>query len=182
MTWDEFVPLAMAMRSAYTSNNFMADPESMKLWYRLLQDIPFELAGTAILRHISTSKFPPTIAEIRAACVDAVSDGGTSWLEGWNTVNRVMHRYGYDRPREAIAAISKVDERAGRVAELLGWENLCISENPTADRANFRQCYEAYAAREKETAQIPPGVTAMLQAITNGMADGQRMIGSAKGE
>ena len=41
-----------------------------------------------------------------------------------------------------------------KAVERLGFRNICVSENPMAERANFRQCYEILANREQTSQQI----------------------------
>lgn len=165
MTWDEFKVLAKGMRASYSSQNFLPDNDSLNIWYRLLKDLPYDLVSAAVQKHILTSKFPPTVAEIRESCVDVCSGPQMSWVEGWSLIGKVMSRYGYNRPSEAIQELKRRDERTGRVAELLGWENLCLSENIVADRANFRQCYETMTEREKETAKLPEAFRTMIAGV-----------------
>lgn len=37
----------------------------------------------------------------------------------------------------------------------LGWKDLCMSENQTADRANFRMIYEQVQRKKVEAAALP---------------------------
>ena len=73
MTFDEFKVLVRGMKAVYTSLNFLPDADSIKIWYKLLKDMPYELANVAIQKHMMTNKFPPTVAEIRAGAVETVS-------------------------------------------------------------------------------------------------------------
>ena len=40
----------------------------------------------------------------------------------------------------------------------IGFQNICLSENITADRANFRMIYEAMSREKKEMLQLPEKV------------------------
>lgn len=172
MTSEEFKILAAGLKAAYPSVNFLQDEYSMRLWYKLLQDIDYAVAETAAYKHICTSKFPPTIAEIRGASQAVVSNDKRDWLEGWGQIRKVMGRYGYNRPDEAIEELRRFDPNTGKVAALLGWQRLCESEDPTADRANFRKAYEAIQARETEDAKMPPTVRKRIDALTKHFALG----------
>lgn len=59
----EFTRLASIIRAYYP--NALRDGESLNLWYEQLQDVPFAEAESNLKKHVSTSKFVPTIAEIR---------------------------------------------------------------------------------------------------------------------
>lgn len=160
MTQEEFKLLVAGMKSAYTSPNFLpeGDVYCLKVWYKNLKDISYELAEVAVERHICTSKFPPTIAEIRGAVSEVQTSETKSWLEGWSLVRRAISRYGYMRPQEALDWIAEQDALASKIASQLGWQRLCESESPEADRANFRTSYEAILSRELHNAQLAPSV------------------------
>lgn len=164
MSGDEFKLLVAGMKAAYPSPNFIpeGDKYCVKIWFEALQDIPYELAETAVKKHYLTSKFPPTIAEIRAACLQVQQSDVKSWLSGWSLVRRAISRYGYMRPQEALEAIEAKDPLAAKIASQLGWQRLCESESQETDRANFRMGYEAVQARERMDAQLTPNVRATI--------------------
>ena len=47
-----------------------------------------------------------------------------------------------------------MDPLTRQVVKQLGFRNICVSENPMAERANFRQCYEIMAKREQTRQQV----------------------------
>ena len=40
MSFEEFKKLVKGMKAVYTSQSFLPDAESVKIWYQLLKDIP----------------------------------------------------------------------------------------------------------------------------------------------
>lgn len=168
MTSEQFKLLARGLKAAYPVQSFLPDKYSLRLWYRLLGDVDYSKAQAAAAKHICTSKFPPTIAEFREACASVDDVSPRSWLDGWGTVQKLISKYGYCRPEEAKAALAEADPIAARVVENLGWQNLCMSENTVADRANFRQAYETYNAREKEMSMLPPEIRGSLETLARG--------------
>ena len=48
-----------------------------------------------------------------------------------------------------------MDELTAKVVRQIGYMNLCMSENQTADRANFRMIYEQEAERKAREGQMP---------------------------
>lgn len=167
MTFDEFKPLAKGMKAVYASQNFLPDADSIKLFYSLLSDLDYQLCSAAIQRYMLTHKFPPTIADIREQCVTVTDTKRLDWLQGWNAVCKAISRYGYYRPVEALDALAEFDADTSRVAEMLGWQRLCMSDNPAADRANFRQAYESMQGRKKEEARLPESVKTMLDTVAS---------------
>ena len=175
MTGEEFKLLARGLKAAYPGQNFLPDKYSMRLWYRLLSDVDYKRAQAAAMTHICTKKFPPTIAEFREACAETTNGYERNWLDGWALVQKLISRYGYLRPHEAKEALERNDPIAARVVENMGWQKLCESENAVADRANFRQVYEIYSARNKELSVLPEEVIEMIESVSYAMI-------SSKGE
>lgn len=67
-------------------------------------------------------------------------------------VQRAMSEYGWYHPQEAFALM---DDLTVSVVKNLGWNRLCQSENPTSDRANFREAYEAKAREAVNSNMLP---------------------------
>lgn len=156
MTFNEFKVLAKGMKAVYTAATFLPDEDSIKIWYRLLQDIPYEVANIAIQRHMMTNKFPPTVADLREQVAQMMDGDLTAdWAAGWAQVTRAIGAYGMWNPD---AAIENMDAITRECVKRLGWKELCMSENPTADRANFRMIYEQVQRKKVEAAALPAGL------------------------
>ena len=164
MTFNEFKVLVKGMKAVYTSPNFLPDADSVKIWYELLKDLPYELANIAIQRHMTTNKFPPTVAEIRAAAVGSVYRP-VDWSDGWEQFRKAVSKYGYYQQE---AALNSLDDLTRKVVKRLGWKQLCESENPIQDRANFRMIYEQEQQREEEKAALPAGLKTQIEQLQSG--------------
>lgn len=81
MTRQEFAQLAGAMKAAYQRNGFMADLETVSVWYELLKDIPYDQLAAAVQKYIKCETFPPTIADLRRYVNIAA---GNDWSVAWN--------------------------------------------------------------------------------------------------
>ena len=163
MDKQQFATLAIGIKSAYPASRILEDNASMDFWYTMLKDIPYEVAENAVMEHICTNVFPPNIAEIRKLCVERCQRPVLSFDEAWGVVQRAMSTYGWHHPQEAFETM---DELTLSVVKNLGWSRLCQSENPTADRANFREAYEAKAKAAQNSYQLPKFVAhnkALLQ-------------------
>ena len=165
MNSDEFVTIAKGLKAAYSQQNFLADAESMKLWYSLLSDLPYQLVNAACMKHIMSEKFPPTISEIREKCAQVTGEKPKDFIECWGAVCKAIGRYGFYRPEEALRHLEAFDEKTAQVVRNMGWQSLCMSENPAADRANFRQSYETMQKREHDDAKLPTAFRTMLDGI-----------------
>ncbi len=166
----EFSTLLKEMQTLFPNANICPDDQSKTVWFRVLSDLDFKQAEAAVLRHACTRKFPPSIAEIRDQAAQVTAPDRRSWLDGWGDVQRAIHRWGMHRPKEALDELGKSDPMTAKVAELLGWQNLCVSENQSVDRANFRQCYETMQSREKESAMLPPALKMMIGEVSGKLA------------
>lgn len=51
-----------------------------------------------------------------------------------------------------------MDAITRKCVKRLGFQNLCVSENITADRANFRMIYEQEQKAQKELRQLSPAL------------------------
>ena len=163
MDKQQFATLAMGIKSAYPASKILEDKASMDFWYMALKDIPYEIAENAVMEHICTNVFPPNIAEIRKLCMERCKPKILSFDEAWGVVQKAMADYGWYHPQEAFAIM---DELTLSVVKNLGWSRLCQSENPTAERANFREAYMRKAAEAQNTNSLPDFVAqnkALLQ-------------------
>lgn len=152
MDKQQFATLAIGIKSAYPASKILEDNASMDFWYMMLRDIPYEAAENAVMEHICTNIFPPNIAEIRKLCMERMKPHVLSFDEAWGVVQKAISRYGWYNPQQAFETM---DELTLSVVKNLGWSRLCQSENPTADRANFREAYEAKAAQQQNKSQLP---------------------------
>lgn len=152
MDKQQFATLAIAIKSAYPASKVLEDNASMDFWFRMLQDIDYRVAENAIAEHICTSVFPPNIAEIRKLCAERTQRAVLPFDEAWGVVQSAMRNYGFYNPAKAFETM---DELTLSVVKSLGWSKLCQSENQIADRANFREAYEAKAIRKKNNMQLP---------------------------
>lgn len=82
------------------------------------------------------------------------------WGNGWEQVENAIKIYGSYRQAEALESM---DEITRDTVKRLGFYNLCMSENQTADRANFRMIYEQIAERKKRDKQIPESLRLTIQ-------------------
>jgi hypothetical protein len=127
--------LAAAYRDAAISDATADVYESMLL------DLPFPAVQAAIQRLVCTSKWLPTIAEIRAAAADQERGPVRKGVEAWGDVLAEIRRTG------AHGVPSFVDPLVADCVNAMGWRGLCLGDNEAADRARFAELYDALAAR-----------------------------------
>lgn len=164
MTLEEFKILAKGMKSVYTRENFLPDKESIKIWFTLLKDIPYEVLNVAIQKWMMTNKFSPTIADLRELSNEVTQGQITDWGDGWEQVLRAISRYGSYNER---AALESMDAITRKCVERLGFREICLSENIAVDRANFRMLYETIANRQKEDGKLSLSIKTKLAQLSD---------------
>lgn len=124
-------------------------PGTLKAYCKMLADIPPGELEAAVAKVVQSSRFFPTIAEIREAWALAKTGPKRSGLDAWADVIAEVRRVGYQgTPRFDDPAIPIA------VRSLGGWQQLCGSETGMADRSHFAKAYESIAARNLEAVQL----------------------------
>ena len=152
MTKQEFSKWVMALKTFYPREQLLPNAQAIELWYQELNDIPMQVAEAALRKWVATSKWSPTIAEIREMCVDVKRGDAPDWSDGWAQVQLAIKRFGNYRANEAMASLDPITRETVR---RLGFYNLCVSENPNSDRKQFRDTFEIMAKREQMRLQLP---------------------------
>lgn len=152
------------MKSIWSKKDFLGDEYSIKVWYKLLQDLTFEQLAAAIEKYAMTNTFPPSIAELRGQVVDIQSDR-VDWADGWEEVLTAIRRYGYTDEKGALESMSPLTRET---VKRLGWKQICQSDldELMAIRANFRMIYQQKEERAREDLQLPQGFMEKAKAIT----------------
>ena len=140
---EDVAQIVAVISAAYP--NFKATEYTVEVYYRTLQDLPADLLKTAVLQTVSEPgrKFAPSIGEIRGAVVE-INRSITcipSDYEAWEVV-RMAFVDGLDE--------SKIHPLVLQTIKLLGWRNLCMSTNQTADRARFLEAYNDLVDRKEK--------------------------------
>lgn len=163
----EFQVFASALRTYYSKENLLPNAQAMELWFRQLQDIPYPVAEATLNKWVATNKWSPSIAEIRELAAEIQNGKLPDWGEGWEQVNKAIRRFGYYRAKEALESLDPITRE---VVNRLGFTNLCLSENPAADRANFRQCFEIVAKRNHENNILPLPLQETIKQLSDSLA------------
>lgn len=164
MDINKFSNLIKGLKAAYPNFKVVEDEVSFQMWFTLLKDIPYERLSAAIHKHIVTSKYPPSIAEVREL---AQFKSVTDWSEGWAIVLTALRKYGNYRETEALDWIKKQDNTAYKVIKRLNFRELCQSEDLMAYRANFRMVYTTEQKIESEQRMIPEPLQQAINGLSN---------------
>jgi len=168
MTKTDIVKLLAVINAAYP--NMQISEATVSLWHELLGDLNLDFALAAVKKLILESPFPPTIADIRKQVVEITQglnevDAATAWGE----VVRALNHYGYYRPEEAYASMSP---RTAKVVRMMGWQEICMSEEPSVIRGQFLKMYEICTQREKQEALLPQKLKQTMKQIAERISIG----------
>lgn len=149
MSTNEFKVLVKALKSVYTSDNFLPSENSIKIWYSLLKDIPYNVLNIAIQKYMMSETYPPTIASLRKLSAELVKGDKPNWSEGWQKVLYALRKYGSYNQGKAMEYL-KQDPLTYECVKRLSFYNLCTTTNITVERANFRMIFEELAEKQHE--------------------------------
>lgn len=143
--------LVSILQGAYPRVPF-AD-STVGVYVMVLADLEFEAAKRAVLELIQTSKWLPTIAEIRERVVESRADLPPPEL-AWGEVMAAIRQVGmYASP------VFECDE-IGRAVSAIGWRSICTDENVSSTRARFIDAYRAVREQrideERTGRYVPP--------------------------
>lgn len=157
----------LLMKAAYP--RLALSDETIQLYTRALQDIEPALLKAAVMHHIASSKWFPTIAELREAAAHllASASGQPSAYDAWGAVMRQVRLRG----RWGVPDLEPLAQQAVNV--IGGWSFICDSENVTADRARFIAAYEQLLERKVRQQMELPIVTEYKK----GASPGRRLSG-----
>jgi hypothetical protein len=151
MRKSEAIEVVMLLVGAFPQAKF--DAVSRDVYERMLLDLDAPDTRSAVQRLIRSSRFLPSIAEIRRAVADATLGPKRSGAEAWIDVAYEIRRVGYcGTPRFD-------DDVTRRLVDRWGWRRLCLEGSWESDRARFIEAYDEIAGREREGRLAAPALS-----------------------
>lgn len=169
MTKAEFSKISMAIKTYYPKETLLPNQQAMDLWFFQLQDIPFDVAELAVNKWVATNRWSPSISDLREMAQSIMQGNTPDWGEAWLEVNNAIARFGHYREREALESMSPL---ARQTAERLGFQNLCLSDNPVADRAKFENIFNQLAERQSKENRLPDNLRLLISQVNTKMIEG----------
>lgn len=163
---EQFKLLVKGMKAVYPQTTFIPDQDAFVVWYSLLQDIDYEILSQAIQKHMMTSKFPPTIADIREAAAQFMpQEKDLTELEAWGLVRRAICNSTYHAEEEFEKLPEAVQRAVGSPANLREWGQMDVDTVESVEASHFVRNYRVMKEREKEMQRLPEAVRNKLQLI-----------------
>ena len=158
MTVDEFQIIAKAIRSVYP--NMLPDDGARDVWYSMLSDLSYPQVSTALKVHMMTSKYPPTIADLRADHAER----GMSEMEAWAMVRKAIRNGSYGAEEEYEKLPEIIQRAVGAASNLRQWGQSDSGMLETIE-AHFLKAFRIERDREHQNAQISPQMRNLLNGI-----------------
>lgn len=158
MKKSEAAELVMMLMGAFS--NAKTNESTSQVYEMMLADLDVTQARQAVTRLIATSKFLPSIAEIREACTSQSVGPRKTGLEAYEELNRAVERHG-GTPRVKVTDDGRVlyqkpwppvsEEIARAVRAVWGsWGDCCRAMGPDApDRARFVEAWDTLSTRQR---------------------------------
>jgi hypothetical protein len=135
----------------------MLPEETLDFWAHLIEDLDYEQACAQawywFRSQPADERLEPAVLRrlVAAAQAAALAQPHLEPEEAWAFVTRAFTVTGRYRP------FPRTHPLVADVVDALGWETLCNSDNPVADRAHFLQLYRARLERGRRAAAAAPG-------------------------
>ncbi len=171
----KIVEILGVLAAAYP--NFNLQTQTIQVYRQMLADLDPDLLEQAAKAHLATHPFFPTVAELRENAGKLVerATATPSSAGAWGEVLDKIHRYGNTLYGGTVPEFSS--PLIARVVGYFGWNELCLSENLTADRARFLQAYEIELARAREDLRFLPETHCAIDQLKAGyVSEGIRQL------
>ena len=173
-----------------------ADKMMVTAWAEMLADIPLDKAKEAVKYAVATSPFPPSICEIRNYAVKISENSLRSPEEAWKIALDAMRTYntktvpidGFNSKTYEFVQFgepvkirpSGLEYEAKRhvppdvweVMELMGYADMCASENADVLRGQFMKIWSNKTSREHEYRVVSPIVPQLIEKVENRLLEG----------
>lgn len=171
MTVDEFARLADAIKTYFPRDNMLPTDTAMELWYDMLKDMDYRSAYIGLKNHVATSKFAPTIADIRnGAAISRPQE--LNEMEAWSLVSKAIRNSGYNSAEEFAKLPPLVQKAVGLPSQLRTWA-LDENYNEQVAMSSFQRAYKAELKRQEELQKTPQNVRNLIEKANSGSYSAQ---------
>lgn len=170
---EQFKILVKAMKAVYTKPEFLPDQDAFNVWYMMLKDLSYEVLTNAVQKHMMTSPYPPTIADLRSAAAQFLPGGSATELtelEAWEMVRRAISNSGYHSNEEFEKLPELVQKAVGNPANLREWAMMDIETVNSVEQSHFIRAFRSVVSREKDMQKLSPVMRQLIERVSSGAA------------
>lgn len=161
MTFKEFGKLADAIKTYFPRDNMLPTDTAMELWYDMLKDMDYQSAYIGLKNHVATSKFAPTIADIRNGAVISQPQE-LNEMEAWSLVSKAICNSIYNSVSEFEKLPPLVQKAVGLPDNLREWA-MTDNLNHEVVMSSFQRAYKAELKQNEELQKMPQNVRNLIQ-------------------
>ena len=184
MTKADAAKLVAIVITAYPNYDKFKDEAAVtatvSLWATMFQSDDGKIVALALNKHIATSKWPPSVAEIREIMLEMQHPELIPPDTAWQAVSDLLYSVGEYNYGDINRQLPPLIARA---VESIGWTNLwemhrgCyVGGKPGMDRVAFIQQYGPMYEREKQRAMTPAAITAAIDSTAAVLPDKGRHL------
>lgn len=171
MTFKEFGKLADAIKTYFPRDNMLPTDIAMELWYDMLKDMDYQSAYIGLKNYVATSKFAPTIADIRNGAVISQPQE-LNEMEAWSLVSKAIRNSGYNSVEEFAKLPPLVQKSVGLPSQLRTWA-LDEKYNEEVAMSSFQRAYKSELKRHEELQKMPQNVRNFIEKANVGSYSSQ---------
>lgn len=169
MRKEEFKILVKAMKAVYADPKFIPDQYAYDVWFAMLEDLSYEAAHSALVKFMMTSKFPPTIADIRERATELVHPDlqEMSELEAWSLTRKAISNSIYHAEEEFEKLPEACKIAIGNPETLREWATMDSDTIGSVEQSHFIRNYRTAVERMKLDAKLPADFRNRIAEIRN---------------
>lgn len=158
MTFKEFAIITDAIKTYYPKDNMFPTEQAMGLWYDALKDLDYKMAEMQIKKHISTSKYPPTIADIRECLNDFAEEKVLDTSQAWEVVLKALETTDENgnASKHFLELPEYIQRAVGGKIQFLEMANEPRIRG--MEKANFMKVYPKIAEEERKNRMLQPEI------------------------
>lgn len=186
MTREETIKIIGIITTAYPNFDRFRDEKHIRsmvaIWADMFSEDDAGIVALSVKEHISTSKWPPSIAEIREIMTRITNPDIIPPDEAWEIVSKYLYTEGEHNHSDIYKALPRTIAEA---VESIGYGHLYTmhvayargrSSNAGLDRVAFMQAYEDKVERQRRKAMLPESLRQKIEAVSAGLDDGTRSL------
>jgi hypothetical protein len=167
MEKSEFLVLVKTMKAVHPA--MFQEMETVDIWYTLLKDLDYQDAAAGLGKHLATSPYPPTVADIRNNMVPDIEMNGE---QAWALVFRAIENSAYNSADEFAKLPELIQKAVGNPANLRELALMPTDTVNSVEKSHFLRTYEVERKRQKELAAMPKEIRERLQSVAMKMIGG----------
>lgn len=175
MTRAETTKIIMFLADNYDSINEKIKNENransiVNMWYSCFEDIDYKLVLRAIQKTIITSKYPPTISEIRDNCIPKSEELN---IDYWKTAYKMISNSSYMTSEEFEQYPEICKRFFGSVTNLRPYGQMQTIDVNNNIQPRFLKYAESYIKYCNETKKLPEKLKNILNDLANKLSISQ---------